>query len=275
MSRFGVEVALQWCAVGCYALATGLFAGSIILGRPRRLGWAAGAGAVGLVPHGAALVSRWVASGHGPYMLRTEVLSSDAWVVIAATLVVVWRRPRWAMVALVAMPLAILAVALGLASNPELRDLPPTLRSVWLVFHIVFAKISVAAFLLSFASAALCLHRAQRPSAGWTMRFPATDALEALAVRFAAFGFFFWTITIAAGAIWAHQSWGRYWGWDPIETWSLVAWLVYGSFLHARLFWKLGPKATAWSAVGAFVVLLLAALIVPFLVPSIHAAYFQ
>jgi len=99
--------------------------------------------------------------------------------------------------------------------------------------------------------------------------------LDAYTVRFVGFGFLFWTIAIAAGAIWANQSWGRYWGWDAIETWSLVSWLAYGTLLHARLFFRLRPVPTAWSSVAAFAVFVLALLVLPFLVPSLHAAYFQ
>jgi ABC-type transport system involved in cytochrome c biogenesis permease subunit len=104
---------------------------------------------------------------------------------------------------------------------------------------------------------------------------PGSAVLDAYTVRFVGFGFLFWTITIAAGAIWANQSWGRYWGWDPIETWSLIAWLVYGLFLHARLFFRLRPASTAWCSVGAFAVFILTLLILPFLIPSMHSAYFQ
>lgn len=85
----------------------------------------------------------------------------------------------------------------------------------------------------------------------------------------------FWTITIAAGAIWANQSWGRYWGWDPIETWSLIAWIAYGLLLHARLFFRLRHVGTARASLGAFAVFTLTLLMLPFLIPSMHAAYFQ
>jgi ABC-type transport system involved in cytochrome c biogenesis permease subunit len=143
------------------------------------------------------------------------------------------------------------------------------------MFHITFAKLSAASFLLSLASAVIVLLRGRRSPWKWLERAPATDVLDAYDIRFIGFGFLFWTITIAAGSIWAHQSWGRYWGWDPIETWSLIAWLGYGSVLHARLFFRLKAVATAWASVAAFAVFILSLLILPFLMPSIHAAYFQ
>ena len=70
------------------------------------------------------------------------------------------------------------------------------------------------------------------------------------AQRAVAFAFPLWTFTIAAGSIWAEYAWGRYWGWDPKETWSLVTWVVYAAYLHARATagWK-GRRA-AWLGVG-------------------------
>ncbi len=274
-SRYLVETALHWVGVGFYIGAAVALVFSVVFGKPlaRRVGLVLAA--AGLVPHGVALGIRWAAVGHGPYMLRYEVLSSNAWVAVLVLLVVLLRRPAWTAIAIVVMPLAILSVAWGMFSNPEARELPPTLRSIWLTFHIIFAKVSAAAFLVSLASAVLLLLRQRPAPPAWIERVPSAPALDALIVRSAGFGFIFWTVTIAAGAIWGNQSWGRYWGWDPIETWALVSWLTYGTFLHVRLFWKVGPRATAWLSVGAFAIFVLALLILPFFISSLHSAYFS
>jgi ABC-type transport system involved in cytochrome c biogenesis permease subunit len=270
----GIDLGLQWAAVGCYIVALIVYANAVIFRHPERGRWGALAIAVGLVPHGVAIVDRWVASGHGPYLARHEVLSSDPWVALAILLLFVRRRPAWMATALVVLPLCILSIALALLSSPGIRDLPPTFRSVWLMFHIGFAKVSVGAFLLSFGAALATLARAGQRWR-WAAQLPGPPALDAYTVRLALFGLFFWSITIAAGAIWADQAWGRYWGWDPIETWSLVSWLAYGTFLHARLFLKPGIRVTAWLAIASFAVFILAKIVVPFLVPSIHSAYMQ
>ncbi|HET7825182.1 MAG TPA: cytochrome c biogenesis protein CcsA [Anaeromyxobacter sp.] len=275
MSRYAAEVALLWTGVGCYIAAAVLLTFSVVFGRPRALRWALGVATAGLVPHAVAIAIRWVAVGHGPYMLKYEVLSSNAWVAVLAVVIVVGRRKGLAALGVVALPLAILAMAFGLFSNPESRELPPTLRSIWLTFHIIFAKVSAAAFLVSLACAVLVLLRGREKAPAWVARAPATPALDALTVRAIGFGFIFWSVTIAAGAIWGNQSWGRYWGWDPIETWALVSWITYGSFLHVRLFFKLGPRSTAWLAVASFAIFILALLILPFFIRSLHAAYFS
>lgn len=276
MTEFARETALHWVAVGLYAVSAALFTSAVVFQRPGRVRWARLAALAGLLPHGAAIAMRWIAVGHGPYMLKYEVLSSNAWLAVAALLLFVWKRPGWAAVGLVVMPVAILAVALGLFSSPQARDLPPTLRSAWLAFHVTFAKLSAAAFLLSAATAVLLLAGRGPPRPGsWRARLPGGEALEAYAVRFVGFGLVFWTVTIAAGAIWANQSWGRYWGWDLVETWSLVAWLGYALFLHVRLFFKVRGRALAWMALAAFGVFVLSLLVLPLLMPSMHSAYFQ
>jgi cytochrome c-type biogenesis protein CcsB len=267
-------VALAWTGVALYSVAAVLFGVAVIFGRERLLKVAIAVAALGLLPHGAAVIVRWVAVGHGPYLARYEVLVSNAWVAMAVLVAVIWRRPAWAPVALAVLPLSVLSVASGLFANPQASEMPPSVRSIWLIIHVIFAKVAAAAFLMSLGASVALLLRLRASPPAWTQRMPSVAALDAFSVRSVGFGFMFWTVTIAAGAVWGHQLWGRYWGWDPIETWSLVSWLVYGSFLHARLFFKLRPAQTAWLSVASFVVFVLALIILPFFIQSLHSAYF-
>lgn len=275
MNSFAVEASLHWMAVGCYIAATVLLAHAVLFSHAERVRWGMWAALIGLVPHSAALIVRWFAVGHGPYMMKYEVLSSNAWIAVVMLLLFVWRRPNWAPLALLALPACFLMMGLGLLANPEARDLPPTLRSMWLVFHVFFNKLAVGAFVLSAAAAVLLLRKLKGSPGRLLDRLPGPDVIEAYTVRFVGFGFVFWSTTIVAGAIWANQSWGRYWGWDPIETWSLVTWLCYGILLHARLFFRLRARATAWGTLACFIISVLTVFIFPFLIPSLHAAYFQ
>jgi ABC-type transport system involved in cytochrome c biogenesis permease subunit len=208
-------------------------------------------------------------------MMKYEVLSSNAWIAIAMLLLFLWRKPNWSPLALVVLPIVILMMGIGLFTNPEARNLPPTLRSIWLVFHILFNKLAVGAFILSLAAAVVLLRKLNGARGKWLDRLPAVEVLEANTVRLLGFGFVFWTSTIGMGAIWANQAWGRYWGWDPIESWSLVTWLAYAILLHARLFFKLGARQTAWATIACFGLAVLTVLVFPFVFPSMHSAYFQ
>ncbi len=272
--RYALEIGLSWAGVVLYAVSAVLFAVSVVFGKARLLRWAMGVAGVGLVPHGAAILVRWIAVGHGPYLLRYEVLVSNAWVAIALLLAVLLARPAWAPLSVAVMPLSILSVAAGLFANPQANEMPPSVRSIWLVIHVIFAKISAASYLLSAGAAVALLLRERKVRRPWVERMPAAAALDAFGLRAAGFGFIFWTVTIAAGAIWGNQLWGRYWGWDPIETWALVSWIGYGTFLHARFFFKLGPRPTAWLSVLCFLVYVLAAILMPFIMQSLHSAYF-
>jgi cytochrome c-type biogenesis protein CcsB len=88
-------------------------------------------------------------------------------------------------------------------------------------------------------------------SAGIMRRLPAPEVLDRLTYRTVMFAFPIWTFGIIAGAIWADQAWGRYWGWDPTETWAFITWVVYACFLHARATagWR-GKKAQIVQLVG-------------------------
>jgi ABC-type transport system involved in cytochrome c biogenesis permease subunit len=275
MSRYSLEVLLHFVAIGLYASAAAIWTYSVLWARPERNRLAAVLGLAGLVPHGVAIASRWIASGHGPYMARHEVLTGNSWALMLALPLLLLAKPAWRFLAIVAVPVAILMMGIGLFANPELRQLPPTLKSIWLVFHILFAKLAAISFLLSVASASTVLFRDRPRPPAWIARFPEGPVLDALIARFTGFGFIFWSLAVAAGAIWARDAWGRYWGWDAVETWSLVSWLMYGALLHARLFFRLAGKTLAWSTIGVFVLFVLTLLIFPFLIPTMHTAYFQ
>jgi ABC-type transport system involved in cytochrome c biogenesis permease subunit len=275
MTPLAQEATLHWIAVTFYIGGLMTFAYALIFAHPGKVAAAKWLTAVGLAPHSAALWLRYLHVGHGPYMMKYEVLSSNAWIAIVMLLVFLWRKPNWSALALVALPAVILMMGIGLFTNPEARNLPPTLRSIWLVFHILFNKLAVGAFVLSLASAIVLLRKLNGATGRWLDRLPGVEVLEARTVRFVGFGFVFWTTTIGMGSIWANQSWGRYWGWDPIESWSLVTWLAYAILLHARLFFKLNARQTAWATIACFGLSVLTVLIFPFIFPSMHSAYFQ
>ncbi|MBI4728014.1 MAG: c-type cytochrome biogenesis protein CcsB [Acidobacteria bacterium] len=89
------------------------------------------------------------------------------------------------------------------------------------------------------------------PAGGRPDRFPSAAALDSLAHRTVAFAFPVWTFAVIAGAIWAHEAWGRYWGWDPKETWAFITWVIYAGYLHARATagWR-GRRAAVVAAIG-------------------------
>jgi len=124
------------------------------------------------------------------------------------------------------------------------------LKSPWLVIHVSAAIISGGVFLLAnfIAATYLILDRYEQKGARpiWMQKFPTLESLDNFSYRLIALVFPLWTFSVIAGAIWAEAAWGRYWGWDPKETWAFITWVAYAAYLHARVTigWR-GRKA-AW-----------------------------
>jgi len=159
------------------------------------------------------------------------------------------------------------AVVLSLANSPLIPSeaLPPipALRSGWLVLHVSFAFIGEAFFIAGFVAAVLYL--ASRDA---TRRLE----LDRLTYTAVAVGYPFFTAgALVFGAIWAQHAWGRWWSWDPKETWALVTWLVYTIYLHARLVrgWK--GKLPAIMAVAGFLCTLFTFFGVNYLLAGLHS----
>ena len=156
---------------------------------------------------------------------------------------------RWlGLPAAIAILLA-LGTAVTLLYRPS-APLVPALKSPWLVIHVSAAIISGGVFLLAnfIAATYLILDRYEQKGARpiWMQKFPTLESLDNFSYRLIALVFPLWTFSVIAGAIWAEAAWGRYWGWDPKETWAFITWVAYAAYLHARVTigWR-GRKA-AW-----------------------------
>jgi cytochrome c-type biogenesis protein CcsB len=167
------------------------------------------------------------------------------------------RDVRWLGLLVTMASLITLGVAVLLLYNDS-PQLVPALKSYWLVIHVAAAIISGGAFTVGAAATVLYLvaDRAERVpgarvSAAIAARIPDSATLDTLAYRVNAFVFPLWTFAVIAGAIWAEDAWGRYWGWDPKETWAFITWLVYAAYLHARATagWR-GRRAAVVALVG-------------------------
>ena len=136
----------------------------------------------------------------------------------------------------------------------------------------------------SAASRACCTWSGRGTRSGWpptsaddagiVSRLPGAAALDRVAHRTAVFGFPIWTFAVIAGAIWAESAWGRFWGWDPKETWAFIAWVVYAAYLHARTTagWRGRPAARKVNVVG-LVVMIFNLLYVNMVSTGLHESY--
>ena len=207
-----------------------------------RLGLAATV--VGALLHVTGVVLRGVAAGRWPWGNMYEFVTSSLAFAVVLYLFCAFRLGmRWLGLGITLL----LTIGLGAAVTQfyvEVAPLVPALHSVWFIIHIVAAAIAGAAFNVGAVAAILFLvrdaaetkatGRDDAPITGYLAKLPSARNLDILSYRLHAFALPLWTFTIAAGAIWAQYAWGRFWNWDPKETWSFVTWVIYVAYLHAR-----------------------------------------
>ena len=199
---------------------------------------------------GLGVLTRGISAGRVPWGNMYEFSITGALSFSVAFLVVGRKYDlRWLGLPISILVLLILGTAITLLYRPS-APLVPALRSTWLVVHVSAAILSGGVFLLANTLSATYLWLDRMEAKGsrnnFARRLPSLETLDQLTYRLVAFVFPLWTFAIIAGAIWAEAAWGRYWGWDPKETWAFITWILYAGYLHARVTagWK-GKKA-AW-----------------------------
>jgi cytochrome c-type biogenesis protein CcsB len=238
---------------------------------------------VGWVAHLASVVTRGFAAHRVPWGNMYEFSCAAALVAVTGFLVLVARgRIERSLGAFVMLPVVLYLGLAGTVLYTKVGPLVPALNSYWIKIHVAAAVTASGAFLLSGVIALLYLLRVRfdaRTTLGRSIRFPVSlgrslpsaPSLDRAAYVVIAFAFPVWTFAIIAGAIWAEAAWGRYWGWDPKETWSFITWVLYAGYLHSRATagWK-GRKA-AWVAVAAAAALIVDYYVVNIFVVGLHS----
>lgn len=262
---------LFWLATTLYALATVAWFAWLAF----RKEWGARAGGTllgaALLPHAGALALRWIEVGHGPYVTRYEVISADTFLAVAAWLVAAQLARGLRGLGALLAPAAFLLMGWAVTTFDVKREVPIIFKSWWLVLHIGFAKLFFAAILLAALCAAAWLVKARSPAA--LARLPGPERLDLYAHQLTLVSFLFLGVMIVAGALWAQQSWGRYWGWDPIETSSLVTWIFFAVVLHFRVLHRWSGRRMAWLTLAALGFAAVTLFVVAILVPTIHDSY--
>jgi cytochrome c-type biogenesis protein CcsB len=200
--------------------------------------------AVGVLAHLIAVVTRGFAVHRAPWGNMYEFVTALTLVAAMFFFYVMMRYRAWALGVFV---MGAVVLALGLAETiiyTAAGPLVPALQSYWLSIHVTAMTLSTGIFFVAAVLGITYLvserFRARvaagkaEPGNGLLERIPSAAQLDKLTYRCVIFGFPIWTFGVMAGAIWADQAWGRYWGWDPVETWAFITWVMYAAYLHAR-----------------------------------------
>ncbi len=217
---------------------------------------------LGLAGNTAGIILRWVESykmgiGHAPLSNLYESLVFFSWTILIIYLFVE-RKYKNRTIGAFVTPLAFFAMAYASLHNNSIQPLIPALKSNWLIAHVITCFIGYAAFAIALGTSCMYLIK-KRDTEGKSLllkRFPKTNIIDELTYQMIMLGFLFLSIGIITGAVWANSAWGRYWGWDPKETWSLITWFIYATVLHAKMMrgWH-GKKIAYLSIVGFAAVL--------------------
>jgi cytochrome c-type biogenesis protein CcsB len=243
---FGI---LFWTTLVIYALMVAAQIYGQTFKKPRWVEIAPWGIALGLVLHTILVGWRWIDTGHVPTIGNFENALVGGWFIVAMTLWAGWKQ-RYPLLAAGALPFALIILAGGAMSDTSAQPMVAALQSFWLYIHIFFAWLAYGAYTVACGAGVVYLvksHPGREPAAPRDV----LDRLDELMFRSTVFGFITDAIMIAAGSIWAKSLWGSYWSWDPVETWSLLSWLIYGLALHLRLTLRWRGRRLAWLLVFA------------------------
>jgi cytochrome c-type biogenesis protein CcsB len=252
---------------------------------PRPSGRAATAGVIAVwftglavMAHAAVLVTRGLAAGRVPWGNMYEFVLALSLVGALTWLGLVLARPALRPLGLfVTLALVLILGFAGMVLYTEAAPLVPALNSYWLKIHVSAAAVSSGILLVGFVPAALFLIRSAYDKgrrsfpASIGARLPEAGTLERLTFRLHAFAFPIWTFAIICGAIWAEAAWGRYWNWDPKETWSFVSWVAYAAYLHARATPSVKRTVATWFAVAAWITMVVNLYVINFVAVGLHS----
>jgi cytochrome c-type biogenesis protein CcsB len=167
---------------------------------------------------------------------------------------IVLRRPQYrALWVFVLVPVLILLTVSGRWLYTNAAPVMPALQSYWLPIHVSVVSLGSGVFLVAGVASILFLLKMSLPDNAFVQRLPDAQTLDRIAYRTTIFAFPVFGFGVIFGAIWAEEAWGRYWGWDPKETVSFIAWVVYAAYLHARSTAGWRDKKAAWINVVGFV----------------------
>jgi ABC-type transport system involved in cytochrome c biogenesis permease subunit len=264
------ELPWLWAGVACVCVATALAWRAVLaapMPMPRVARWPWLDAGVALVAIGIAV--RWQRLGHGPFLDLFEILASS---LFSLGLIAACAFRCHALLRAAAPPVLTLLALLALwLLRTDVADthFPPTYDTPVLWFHVLLGKVFLGCALLALGLASALLLRRVRP-ARWLVALPSDERLDALAWRVMQVALLFESLMLIAGAVWARDARGRYWAWDPLETWAFLTWLLLVTGLHARRSLRLSPATGAGLVLAVFALAFLTFFGVPFVSVAPH-----
>jgi cytochrome c-type biogenesis protein CcsB len=239
---------------------------------------------LGALIHATSLIIRGVAVDRVPWGNMYEFASLAGLISVIAFLAVLSRMTQVRYLGMFVMfPVIILMFLAGTVWYVRAQPLVPALQSYWLAIHVASVASAEGVLMTSAVMTALYLMRQRydrrlasgAPMTGFAAnlgsRLPVAAAMDKAAYRAVAFAFPIYTFGVICGAIWAEAAWGRYWGWDPKETWAFIAWVIYAAYLHARATAGWRGRAAAWINLTGFAAMTFNFFVVNVVIAGLHS----
>ena len=188
--------------------------------------------------HGFGIILRWYVSGHAPWSNGYEATIFISWVSVLAGLLFS-KKTKLPAAATALIAVCLMGIAHGNLMNPEITNLVPVLKSYWLMIHVAiitgsYGFLTMGSLLALIVLVCMTLMTKKRKAT----ILPKIAELTRINEKTTNIGLFMLTIGTFLGGVWANESWGRYWGWDPKETWALISIIIYAFVLHIRIIFK-------------------------------------
>ncbi len=230
-----LEATLFWIAVSLYAVISVVYIYAVVFGKARLLDRMPYAIALAFAVETGAIIARYIAVGNLPVAGAYENGLGSSWFIVLTTLYLVFRHKPLRAAGVVTLPFALWLMGYGVMVGADLAPMTASVKSIWMVVHVFFAWAAFGAYAVATGLSVMYVLKQKWPEREMHRKFPSLEQLDDRMFRFLVFGFITDAVMIASGSLWAKDLWGGYWGWDPVETWSLVTWLIYGLAIHLRV----------------------------------------
>jgi cytochrome c-type biogenesis protein CcsB len=261
-------------AAACYAAATVFCFAGLVNEKKRR--WAVVLIVMAFLAISTVFGLRAVEARRLPGLGLYEMLLANNWVGSLVFLLLVLIDRRLFAAGLAVLPTLALVTVKSLFAFDTPRMMPPEFYSFWFYAHTQTTRLAFGFILAGTALGAVLLLKEKAEHKGWlklNKLLPPQSLTDSLSWHLIGMGFVFYGLMIVSGGLWADSAWGRFWAWDPIETWSLITWLMYAILLHLRRLHGWHGKRAAVLQAAAFIVLVFSLFYVGLFFTTIHEAY--
>ncbi len=267
------ELMIFWTTVGLYGISTFSYIFGLIAEKEKLFTIGLYSALAGFFPHVTVIAMRWSATGISPFISTSESLTLGVFMTVSLFLVFQFMTRKIQLLGVLVMPVAFVLLGwAGTLMKEVAATLAPALQSGWIWVHIVGASGGFASVLIAAGLGLLYLLK-ERNSGGIYEKLPDLQIMDNLSYRYVAGGFIMYSLMMVSGCFWSNQVKGNYWGWDPVEVWSLISWLTYGIYLHLRSTFGWRGRKLAWYTLIALIAMIVSYWGIPFTVETFHSGF--